>query len=124
MTMRDELSTLTHAWFDAWRTKDSSFLERTMAADYVYVAPNGVVMDRLAILAIARDSSYGITEGAHTEVEIASLGNDAALVRHHWRGHGMLRGKKFVDNHRCVMIWQRTANGWQVRYEQASPGGT
>lgn len=122
--MHDALSTLTDAWFDAWRTKDASFLERVMATDYVYVAPNGVVMDRSAILAIARDSSYGITEGAHTEVEVVSLGPDAAIVRHHWRGNGMFRGQKFVDDHRCVMIWHRSASGWHVRYEQASPVGT
>jgi ketosteroid isomerase-like protein len=119
--MSSNPATLTLAWFEAWRTKDAGAIERMIAADYVYVAPNGVVMDRDSILAIIRDPSYGITEGAHTDVETISLGPDVTLVRHHWRGRGTLRGQVFIDDHRCVMVWHRTGATWRVRYEQASP---
>ena len=112
---------LTAAWFDAWRRKDAGAVERMMAADYVYVAPNGAVMDRESILGIIKDPSYGITSGAHTDVSVVQLGSDAALVRHHWRGQGTLRGHVFVDDQQCVMIWFRREGRWQVRYEQASP---
>ena len=115
---------LTAAWFDAWRTKNAAAIERMIAADYVYVAPNGAVMDRDAILAIIKDPSYGIVEGAHTDVSVARLGPDVALVRHHWRGRGTLRGQAFVDDHQCVMIWFRSEGRWRVRYEQASSGGS
>ena len=114
---------LTGAWFDAWRTKDADAIARMMDAAYVYVAPNGAVMDREAILAIASDPTYGITDGAHTEVEVILLGATVAVVRHRWRGHGTLRGQVFVDDHRCVMIWHRADGRWRVRYEQASPIG-
>jgi ketosteroid isomerase-like protein len=114
-------SELSSDWFEAWRTKDVGAIERMIAADYVYVAPNGRVMDRDSILSIIRDPSYGITEGGHSEVVVTELGADVALVRHHWRGRGMLRGQAFVDDHRCVMIWRRDAAEWRVQYEQASP---
>jgi ketosteroid isomerase-like protein len=112
---------LTSAWFDAWRTKDADAIERMIAADYVYVAPTGAVMDRDSILAIIRDPSYGITEGGHTDVVVTPLGADVALVRHHWQGRGTIHGQVFVDDHRCVMIWYRVADEWRVQYEQASP---
>jgi ketosteroid isomerase-like protein len=112
---------LTSAWFDAWRTKDADAIERMIAAEYVYVAPNGTVMSRDSILAIIRDPSYGISEGGHSEVEVTLLGAEVALVRHHWQGRGTFRGQAFVDNHRCVMIWHRVAGEWRVQYEQASP---
>jgi hypothetical protein len=121
--MPNDPALLTAAWFDAWRTKDAGAIERMMAAEYVYVAPNGAVMEREAILGIASDPSYGITDGAHTEVEVIPLGANVAVVRHRWRGHGTLRGQVFVDDHRCVMIWHRAEGLWRVRYEQASPVG-
>ena len=122
--MSDDPATLAAEWFDAWRRKDAGFVERTIADDYVYVAPNGAVMDRAAILGIIKDPSYGISSGAHTEVAVVHLGPDAALVRHHWRGQGTFRGQVFVDDHRCVMVWFRSGGRWRVHYEQASPLAT
>jgi ketosteroid isomerase-like protein len=119
--MPNDPAELTTAWFDAWRRKDASAVERMMAADYVYVAPNGAVMDREAILGIIEDPSYGITSGAHTDVAVVHLGSDAALVHHHWRGEGTFRGQVFVDDQQCVMIWFRSEGRWRVQYEQASP---
>jgi ketosteroid isomerase-like protein len=119
--MPNDPAELTAAWFDAWRTKDAGAIERMTAADYVYVAPNGAVMDREAILGIIKDPSYGITSGAHTEVTVVQLGLDVALVRHHWNGQGTIHGKVFVDDHQCVMIWFRSEGRWRVHYEQASP---
>jgi ketosteroid isomerase-like protein len=118
--MPDDPAELTSAWFDAWRTKDAGAIERMIAADYVYVAPNGAVMEREAILGIIKDPSYGMS-GAHTEVAVVHLGPDVVLVRHHWRGQGTLRGQVFVDDQQCVMIWFRSEGRWRVHYEQASP---
>jgi hypothetical protein len=77
-------------------------------------------MDRDTILGIIKDPSYGIQTGVHTEIALLQLGPDVTLVRHHWRGQGTLRGKFFVDDHQCVMVWHRTDGQWRVRYEQAS----
>ena len=77
--------------------------------------------DRDAILGIIKDPSYGITSGTRTEVAVAQLGPDVAIVRHHWRGRGTIRGRVFVDDHQCVMIWYRSEGRWRVHYEQASP---
>jgi len=119
--MPEDPAALTTTWFDAWRTKDASAIARMMAPDYVYVAPNGSLMDRAAILAIAADPTYGITEGTHDGVTVIALGPDVALVLHHWRGRGTLRGQVFADDHQCVMVWHRVEGSWRVRYEQASP---
>ena len=116
-----DLARLTSAWFDGWKSKDAGAIERMMGAAYVYVAPNGAVMSREAILAIIKDPTYAISEGGHTEVVVTILGQDVALVRHRWRGSGTLRGATFVDDHRCVMVWQRDGGDWRVRFEQASP---
>ncbi|HJU69780.1 MAG TPA: nuclear transport factor 2 family protein [Gemmatimonadaceae bacterium] len=119
--MPNDPAELTTTWFDAWRTKDVAAVERMIAADYVYVAPNGAELKRDAILAIIKDPSYGIVAGAHSDVAVLQLGSDVTLVRHRWRGHGTIGGRVFVDDHQCVMVWFRTEGRWCVQYEQASP---
>ncbi len=119
--MPDGPAQLTSAWFDAWRTKDAGAIERMIAPEYVYVAPNGAVLNRDTILGIIRDPSYRIASGTHTEVSVVHLGTEAALVLHHWRGQDTFAGRVFVDDHQCVMVWCRSDGRWRVRYEQASP---
>ena len=55
--MSSELHGLSERWFQAWLEKDAATVERLAAEDYVYVAPNGRALDRLAILAIIRSPS-------------------------------------------------------------------
>lgn len=76
------------AWQDAWFTKNQSVVSQLMSDDYVYVAPNGSIMDRAAILGVVGDATYGLTGGAHTETVITLLGESAAMVRRRWQGSG------------------------------------
>jgi hypothetical protein len=104
-------------------TKDASAIAQMMAEDYVYVGPNGAVLDRAAILQIAGDPTYGIMLGTHTEIIVVMPGEGAALVRHRWQGTGTFRGQVFVDDHRCVTICDRSSGRWRIRYEQCSAIG-
>lgn len=121
--MREELEALNAAWNGAWLTKDATTIAHLMTDDYVYVGPNGAIMDRAAILQIVGDSSYGLTRGTRTEMIVVMLGDTAALVRHRWQGAGTFRGKAFVDDHRCAMICERSSGRWRIRYEQCSAIG-
>ena len=121
--MRHELKSLIAAWHAAWFAKDVAAIAEMMAEDYVYVAPNGTILDRAAILQIAGDPTYGLTGGTHSETTVVMLGEDAALVRHRWRGTGTFRGQVFVDDHRCATICDRLRGQWRIRYEQCSAIG-
>ncbi len=118
--MRTEVESLIAAWQEAWFTKNQSEISRLMSDDYVYVAPNGAVMDRVAILAVVGDPTYRLTGGAHTETVISILGESATLVRRRWQGSGTYRGQVFVEDHRCVTICDRSNGRWRIRYEQCS----
>ena len=118
--MRTEVEALMAAWQNAWFTKDRSVISRLMSDDYVYIAPNGAIMDRAAILDVVGDTTYGLTGGAHTETVITMLGDCAAVVRRHWQGTGRYRGQVFVEDHRYVTICDRSSGQWHIRYEQCS----
>ena len=118
--MRAEVEKLLKAWQDAWFAKDGPAIAAMMADDYAYVAPNGAVMDRAAILQVVNDPTYALTGGAHTETVVSLLGEGAAMARRRWQGSGTYRGQTFVEDHRCVTICERSGGRWLIRYEQCS----
>lgn len=116
--MTIEVEQLNAAWSDAWLQKDVSAVEKMMANDYIYIAPNGLVMDRQRILEIIRSPSYRLYNGTRTVAAVKQLGSDAIAVVHRWQGSGTFEGRPFVDDHRCTRVWARQGGHWQVVLEQ------
>jgi hypothetical protein len=110
----------TERWFQAWLEKDAETVERLAAEDYIDVAPNGSILDRLALLAIIRSPSYRLDHGTRTEVVVRAVGHDAAVVRHHYPGAGSFEDASFTDGQRCVMISEKQAGEWRLMMEQCS----
>jgi hypothetical protein len=115
-----ELQALSEQWFQAWLVKDAAVVERLAAADYLYVSPGGLVLDRAAILGIIRSPSYRLDHGARTEVVVRPVGNSAVVVRSRYQGAGSYAGTSFTDDHRCVMIWENQDGEWRLVMEQCS----
>lgn len=128
--MLPELHDLSERWFAAWLNKDAATVERLMAADYIYVGPSGLVLDRQAILRVIRSPSYRLGHRTRSEIIVRGLGDDAAVVRHRSQGAGSFEGTSFTDDHRCVMVMGETC--WPVatrdgtvlaQQQVAMPGG-
>lgn len=118
--MLSDLHGLSQRWFRAWFEKDDVTVERLMAEDYVYIAPNGLVLDRKAILGIIRSATYRLNQGERTEVVVRPLGRDAAVIRDRWQGAGSFDGIAFTDDHRCIRIWEMRVGEWRLVMEQCS----
>jgi ketosteroid isomerase-like protein len=118
--MLSKLFDMNEQWNEAWFKKDAETVERLMADDYIYVAPNGMVLDRLAVLEIIRSPGYRIDYGSHTDVVVRAIGPEAAVVRRRWQGAGSLNGVTFTDDHRCVMVCEKRAGEWRIVMEQCS----
>lgn len=118
--MRTEVEALMTAWQNAWFSKNGRAVAEMMTDDYVYVAPNGAVMDRTTILGVVDDPTYALTGGAHTETVVTMLDEGAAMVRRRWQGSGTYRGQAFLEDHRCVTICDCSGGQWRIRYEQCS----
>jgi hypothetical protein len=115
-----EIQQLSRAWNAAWLENDSATADRLMAPEYVYVAPNGKVLDRAAILGVILSPSYKIHHATWTELQIKVFGNDAAVILDRLQGAGTLNGKSFTDDNRCARICLRRNGAWQIAFEQAS----
>ena len=116
-----KLEQLNQEWNKAWLEKDDAFVERMMAPEYVYVAPNGFVLDRKAILDIIRAPTYKLSRSTRTEVRVIEIAPDAAVLLFRSRAAGSLRGRAFNDDHRCVSIFVKRGRRWLIAFEQCSP---
>jgi uncharacterized protein (TIGR02246 family) len=119
--MNADLEHLNQIWFRAWLEKDVSVVEKLMADDYLYIAPNGKVMDRTAILNVIRSPTYQLHHGTFSEVVIRSLGEDAGVIVRRYQGEVSFEGKRFKEDHRCTMLCVRRDGEWLVALEHCSP---
>jgi hypothetical protein len=61
-----------------------------------------------------------LDHGTRTEVVVRAVGEKAAIVRHRYQGAGSFEGTSFVDDHRCVMIWEKQVGEWRLVMDQCS----
>src|SRR6266478_6176828 len=96
--MSADLEHLNKIWNTAWLEKDAALVEKLMADDYLYIAPNGQLLDRKAILNVIRSPSYRLDNSTRTPVVIKTAGEDAAIMVFHSQAAGMFEGKSFKDD--------------------------
>jgi hypothetical protein len=122
--MTADLEQLNQIWNRAWLEKDVALVEKLMADDYLYIAPNGKLLDRKAILNVIKSPSYHLDHSTRTPVVIKTLGKNAAVMVFHSQAAGTFDGKSFKDDHTCTMFCVARGNvsgEWRVLLEQCSP---
>jgi uncharacterized protein (TIGR02246 family) len=119
--MMAELDALRRAWNDAWLRKDGFAVDELMADDFVYIAPNGTLVDRQSLLDLVQSPDYRLHEGTRTEVAVSIIGPQAAAIVHRWTGAGSFQGTPFREDHRCTMVCVQRGGGWQILLEHCSP---
>lgn len=119
--MTADLEHLNETWNRAWLEKDVTLVEKLMADDYIYIPPNGNLLDRKAILNIIKSPSYRLDNSTRTPVVIKPVRPDAAVVVFHSQAAGTFEGKSFKDDHKCTMLCVRRGSEWQVLLEECSP---
>ena len=119
--MTAELEGLNQIWNRAWLEGNVTLVETLMADDYLYVTPNGKLLDRKSILDIMKSPTYRLDNSTRTPVVIKPVGTDGAVMVFHSQAAGMYKGKAFKDDHKCTMLCVRGNGKWKVLLEQCSP---
>lgn len=118
--MMSEIERLAQEWNTAWLKKDVAVVESMMTMSYVYVPPNGRILDRTAILGIISSPTYKLRRGKITEARLIEISAKVAALIHRWRGAGTFEGRSFTDDHRCVTIFVKQRRQWLMAFEQCS----
>lgn len=121
LNVNADLQQLNQIWNRAWLEKDGALVEKLMADEYVYIAPNGQLLDRQAILKIIRSPNYQLDSSSRTEMSTRPVGEDAAVMVFHSQAEGRFEGKSFKDDYTCTMLCVRRGGEWRLMLEQCSP---
>jgi hypothetical protein len=113
----DAIRELNRLWTDAWLAADVGAIDALMAPEYTYTEPNGDVLDRTGVLALARSATYHLERGKRSEVHVTALGDDSAVLLCRWQGAGSRDGKAFTEDHRCSSLWWRRQGRWRLAWE-------
>lgn len=116
-----DLERLSQTWNQAWLEKDAELVDKMMADEYVYVAPNGQLLDRQTILKVIGSASYRLDRSTRTEMIIKPVGNDSGAVVFRSQAEGAYDGKSFKDDLRCTSLCARRGDEWQIVLEHCSP---
>ena len=117
------LEKLNEQWNRAWFEKDSAFVERMTAPEYVYIAPNGQMLDRKGLLGVITSPTYKLIRGSHTEERFIELAPNVVLLLHHYKGTVSFQGRTFNEDQRCARIFVKRGRNWLVVFEQSAAIG-
>jgi hypothetical protein len=120
----DPVAALVARYDSGWNRKDTVAVGRMMAARYQYFTSRGALTPRASMLEFLGSPEYKLERAERSEVEVTHTG-PVAVVSSRWKGNGTYRGRPFVDDQRCGLVWLRTGQRWELVSEhcvQIQPG--
>ncbi|MGA3176299.1 MAG: nuclear transport factor 2 family protein [Candidatus Acidiferrum sp.] len=109
----DELENLVRDTARAVQLKNPSFFNRVYSEDFFGIAPNGIVLDKNAMIAYVGNSPATYTTLIATNVRIRVY-EDTAVVTSVWSARGTQDGRSFSRQSRVIQIYVYALRGWQV----------
>jgi len=110
---REELDILVRETVRAVQLKNPSFFRHAYSDDFLGTSPNGMVMDRAALIASIQSSPATYATLIATNVRVRIF-EDTAIVTSVWSARGTQDGRGFSRQSRVIQIYVYTEGGWQV----------
>jgi hypothetical protein len=112
----DPVAKLVAQYDSGWNSKDTVSVSRLMAPRYQYFTSLGEMRSRAEMLHFLGSPDYALQRASRSEV-VVTRSDPVAVVSSRWRGRGTYKGKPFIDDQRCGMVWLQTAGSWQLLSE-------
>ena len=109
----EELGNLVRDAARAVQLKNPSFFHRVYSEDFFGTAPNGMVLDKNAMIAYVGNSPATYSTLVATNVRIRIF-EDTAVVTSVWSARGTQDGRSFSRQSRVIQIYVYSQRGWQV----------
>jgi ketosteroid isomerase-like protein len=110
---RVELDMLARDTAQAMQLKNPSFFRRVYDEDFVGTIPNGMAVDKAALINYVQNSSATYATFIATNVRIRIF-QDTAIVTSVWSARGTQDGRSFSRQSRVIQIFVYSQRGWQV----------
>ena len=100
---------------------DAAFAERTLASDYISIAPSGAVSTREQTLATARAGTMKLQSINVEDEKVRVYGGNVAVVTGHASVTGTDKGQAFTGHSRYTRVWVKQNGGWKLAAFQLTP---
>jgi ketosteroid isomerase-like protein len=104
---------------EAVSARDAATIADVLAHDFRFVAPDGSIYDRAAMLRMSADRDYVIESLQTRDVRVVADGM-LATVSGCFRQTGTYHGQPFASTYRYVDAYRREPTGWRSFYAQAA----
>jgi ketosteroid isomerase-like protein len=128
MAAAETVRTLNRQWMQAYTTRDTEFLDRHMANDYVGTFPDGSVHDKKSEIAAVRSGAVAIQKMEPVEMMVR-IYDKAAVITGHSSVTATVNGRNMNAELRFTDVWIKQGNQWQAvasqvtRIEQPASAG-
>jgi hypothetical protein len=110
---REELVNLVRETARAVQLKNPSFFHRVYGEDFVGTAPNGMMMDKAALMAYIGHAPATYETFVVSDVRIRIF-QDTAVVTSVWSARGTQAGHIFSRQSRVMQVFVYGQRGWQA----------
>jgi ketosteroid isomerase-like protein len=106
-----EVESLNRQWMQSYVNRDTGFLERYLADDYVSTFPDGAVLDKKGEIAALASGAVALTAMIPREMTVRMYG-DAAVITGQSSIQATVNGEEVSGDFRFTDIWVRQSDRW------------
>ena len=110
---------LEHKLASAEKQQDKAFFQKTLDDRLVYVAYNGLVLNKAKLLSSMK--YVDVNDYSMKNMKQRELGANAELVTYDLKINGDIAGRELPEKQYASSVWLKTAQGWKLVFHQATP---
>jgi len=114
----ETIKKLEQDWAEAYRKRDTAFLERVLADDYAFITPGGTILDKKRQIDDLK-SGAAASEFEFSESKVRVYG-DTAVVTGKSTVKGKLRDQSITGEYRFTRVFVKRGERWQCVTAQAT----
>ena len=115
----DAIGKLNREWMEAYVRRDTAFLEKYLADDYVSTFPDGTVFDKRGEIQSLQSGAIALAEMTPTEMNVRTYG-DAAVITGKSTIRANVNGEEVTGEYRFTDVWAKLHARWQAVASQVT----
>lgn len=92
---------------------DSAAIDKAMASNFVFIAPDGSTQDRAGFFADMKNGNLKMTSSTNSDMTVRQYG-DTAIVTYASNDHGTYKGKDISGHYRWTDVFVKQQGKWHI----------
>ena len=109
--LTQEVEKLNRQWMESYVRRDTDFLERYLADDYVSTFPDGAVLDKNGEIEALKSGAVALIEMTPSEMKVRIYG-EAAVITGQSTIKAKVNGQEVSGEYRFTDVWSKQGDRW------------